>query len=271
MDPARVDEARLHALSHHPLKEPLKNFPAPPGPRLGQHALVRHFVGEVVTQKPAVIDPHRRHAQQFPLARHVVQKQKQHQFDDDHRVHRFVAIAPVKARDFRPHEIQAQHLVDPPQRRILRDQPTQVDRLRPHLVLSLVLSHHGNDPRASCAPLWIGFGQHAHVEAVARRDAVTEKSNRPACVGRFAAAPRERKSRVEDEKKQAHAVTGNVSPPAREVTLYLRRCAVKNPMHVFMRFADHLDVRSILQTEKCSRGFLRETLGHGVKHRFYEN
>jgi hypothetical protein len=153
VDFARIDQPRLHALRHHPFKQPLEKLPAPLGPRLGKHAVVRDGIGQVVAEEPAVIQPHRRHPHQFPLAGHVVEKEQQHQLHHDDRVHRFVAVAPVEPRHFLAHKIKPQHPVDRTQRRIPRDQPPHLHRLRPHFLLLLVSSHHRARIAAFCVLL----------------------------------------------------------------------------------------------------------------------
>lgn len=73
---------------------------------------------EVVTQQPHVVESFGNNAHQFSLASHVIQKQKDHHFYDDHWILRHVPFATIEFGYLTVHKIKFEHLIDSTQQMI---------------------------------------------------------------------------------------------------------------------------------------------------------
>jgi hypothetical protein len=141
-----LDQAGLHAWLDGAQKNVLEHL-APPTPAgLGEHAVSGRGFVEVVTQEPEIIQAFGQALHEFALAGHVIEKEQEHELDQDDGIDAFVAVAAIAAGDLRAHEGEVDDLSDAAQRMITADPVLQINPIAEERLLRLVNAHHTPDP-----------------------------------------------------------------------------------------------------------------------------
>ena len=119
-----------------------KDLRTPALARLAQHAVIGNLIIEPIAQKPHIIQALGDDFHQLPLTADVVVEQQEHHFENDHWVHRFIAVLTVEHGHLLPHKSEIDLLGNPAQGMIAANPPIQIDVVAEQILLRLLMSHH---------------------------------------------------------------------------------------------------------------------------------
>jgi len=149
-----VEQPRLAAELDRALKEVFEDLGAQSGAELGEDAMVRGRLVDVVTEEPVVAEVKPHLLGQPSLRGNAVEVADQQQLEEDDRVDRWLpGVAGERAAE-RPHEGEVDRRRDAAQQVVLGDQSFERE-LVIELGLESSLTHHGLPPWWQAGPISI--------------------------------------------------------------------------------------------------------------------